>query len=87
MLLYWLTLAVAAAVVLVLAGYLIAVATALVKARNNVSRLADGLERVARHTAPLEEKTAAVGGALEDIAAGFEQVDRDLGSAAEAFGE
>src|SRR5262245_9806076 len=51
-----LTLVTVAAVVLVLAGYLIAIAWALLDARRSVAAIADGLEAVAGHTSPLGEK-------------------------------
>jgi hypothetical protein len=85
MILYWLTLAVVAAVVLALAGYLIAIAWALIQAKRNVAGLADGLEAIAGHTAPLGEKVDAIGGALTTLVEGFGAVDRNLEGAAEAF--
>lgn len=85
MLLYWLTLATVAAVVVALAGYLIAIAWALARARANVRKIADGLETIAGHTAPLREKIEAIGGAVGRLADGFGQVDAHLGGAAEAF--
>lgn len=85
MVLFWLTLAVVAAIVLALAGYLIAIARALAKARANVRRIADGLEAIAGHTEPLEEKIGRIGGAIGGIVDGFGHIDANLGRAAEAF--
>lgn len=85
MILYWLTLAVVAAVVLALAGYLIAIAWALIQAKRNVAALADGLEAIAGHTAPLEEKVVTIAGTLGALVEGFGKVDDNLASAAEAF--
>lgn len=78
MLLYWLTLGVAAAVVVVLAGYLIAIAVQLWRARRNVALLADALETVGERTAPLPEKVQAIAGALGRIDDGFGSVGRQL---------
>lgn len=85
MIVYWLTLAVIAAIVLALAGYLIATALALLQARNNVARLADGLEAVAGHTAPLADRVGTIDGALRQIAAEFGAVEANLTGAADAF--
>lgn len=85
MLIYWLTLGVVAAVVLALAGYLIAIAWALIKAKSNVKKIADGLEAIAGHTEPLAEKIGTIGGAVGRLADGFGEIDRNLGRAAEAF--
>ncbi|CAN5372162.1 hypothetical protein BH23GEM4_BH23GEM4_02770 [soil metagenome] len=85
MFLPWLTLIVALAIVLVLAGYLIAVAWALLQAKGNVARLGDGLEAIAGHTEPLTERITTIDGALRDVATGFAAVERHLGGAAGAF--
>lgn len=85
MLLYWLTVAVVAAVVLALAGYLVAIAAALWSARRNVAELADELERIADHTAPLAGEIGEVAAALERIEDGFAEADRRL-SVADALG-
>lgn len=87
MILYWLTLAVVAAIVVILVVYLVAIALALNNARKNVAALADGLEAVAGHTEPLAEKVQAVDQALTGARIGFEAVDRELSRAAEAFEE
>lgn len=80
-----LTLVIAALVVLALAGYLIAVAVVLVDARRNVAGIADALEAVARHTAPLEQQLVTINGALSALADGLETADRHLGRAATVF--
>lgn len=85
MILYWATLGVVAAIVLVLVVYLVAIAAALNKARKNVAALADGLEAVAGHTEPLAEKIGTIDQALEGSRMGFEAVDRHLDRAGEAF--
>lgn len=86
MLLYWLTLAVVGAVILVLAGYLVAIAYMLVQAKRNVARIADALEEIAVLTEPLEGGVGAVAGALETIEDGFASVDAKMDDAARAFG-
>lgn len=86
MLIYWLTLAVAGAVVLVLAGYLIAIAVMLIQARRNVAQIADALEEIAVLTEPLPGGVETIAGALEGIEEGFGRVDSRLGDAARAFG-
>lgn len=86
MVLYWLTLGVVLAIILALAGYLIAIAWALARARANVSKLADGLEAIAEHTDPLAEDLGVVGGAVRRLADGFGEVDRHLGEVSAALG-
>ena len=53
-----LTLVTVALVVLALAGYLIAIAWALLDTRKSVAAIADGLEAVRSHTAPLPETSS-----------------------------
>lgn len=86
MLLYWLTIAVAGAVVLVLVGYLIVVAYALLQAKRNVAAIADALEEIAELTDPLDEKVGTVAGALEAAEEEFAAVDSRMDDAARAFG-
>lgn len=85
MILYWLTLAVLLLVVLVVAGYLIAIAVALLKAKRNVARLADGFEAVVDHTVPLEDRIGTIAAVLGGIDDDFHAADRHLSRAAEAF--
>lgn len=85
MILYWATLAVVAVVVLALAGYLIAVAVALIRARSNVSDLADGLEAVADATAVLDDRIRSINEAMGPVATSFRAVDEDLDDAAAIF--
>ncbi len=80
-----LTLITVALVVLALAGYLIAIAWALLKARRSVAAIADGLEAVVRTTQPLPEKLATINGALGALLDGFRAADRHLGRAATVF--
>lgn len=80
-----LTLVLVAVVVLGLATYLIAVAVALLSARRDVAHIADALEAVAGHTAPLEEKLVTINGALSALSGGLEAADTHLGRGARAF--
>jgi len=68
MLLIWLTAIVAAAIVLVLVGFLIATGIALTQTRREVAGIADALERVATETAPLDDKIARVDAAMGQLA-------------------
>lgn len=85
MILYWTTLAVVLAVVLALAGFLIAIAWELIRAKRNVADLADGLEAVAGHTEPLEGKIDAIAGALTRLVEDFEAADEHLAGVARTF--
>lgn len=80
-----LTLITVALVVVALAGYLIAIAWALFQAKRSVAAIADGLEAVAGHTAPLEQKLTTINGALVQLLAGLRVADRHLGRAATVF--
>ena len=80
-----LTLVTVALVVLALAGYLIAIAWALIDARRSVAAIADGLEAVRGHTQPLPEKLATINGALTELLAALGAADRQLGRAATVF--
>ncbi len=80
-----LTLVVVALVVVALAGYLIAIAWALVQARRSVAAIADGLEIVAGHTGPLPERLTTINGALVQLLAGLQAADRHLGRVATVF--
>jgi hypothetical protein len=81
-----LTLITVALVVLVLAGYLIAVAWALIDTRRSVAAIADGLELVRDHTAPLPEKLTTVNGALGALLGGLEAANGHLDRAGVVFG-
>ena len=80
-----LTLITVALVVLVLAGYLIAIAWALVNAKRSVAAIADGLEAVAGHTQPLPERLTTINGALSQLLIGLQAADRHLGRVATVF--
>lgn len=80
-----LTVITAAVVVLALAGYLIAIAWALLDTRRSVAAIADGLEAVRDHTGPLPEKLSAINGALGLLLRRLGDADRHLGRAATVF--
>jgi len=80
-----LTLVAIGLVVLALAGYLIAIAVALLGARKNVIAIADGLEAVAENTRPLPEKLTTINGALVSLLGGLKAADSHLGRAATVF--
>jgi hypothetical protein len=80
-----LTLITVALVVLALAGYLIAIAWALVNAKRSVAAIADGLEAVAGHTQPLPDRLTTINGALTQLLTGLQAADRHLGRVATVF--
>lgn len=80
-----LTLITVGLVVAALAGYLIAVAWALRDASRSVAAIADGLEAVQRHTAPVGAKLGTINGALSTLAGGLNAVDGHLGAAVRVF--
>jgi hypothetical protein len=80
-----LTLVTVALVVVALAGYLIAIAWALVRARRSVAAIADGLEAVAGHTRPVPEKLTAINSALSQLLTGLQAADGQLGRVARVF--
>jgi hypothetical protein len=81
-----LTLITVAVVVLALAGYLIAIAWALLDTRRSVAAIADGLEVVRDHTAPLPEKLTTINGALGALLGGLETAEDHLDRAGVVFG-
>jgi hypothetical protein len=80
-----LTVFTAFAVVVALAGYLIAIAWALNDARKSVAGIADGLEAVQGHTAPLGGKLTAINGGLVVLLAGLQSANGHLARAARVF--
>ncbi len=77
-LLLYLTLAVAAAVVLVLVAYLLGIIVALWGARNSLARLAGGLVAVRDNTQPLGDHVRAINGGLSALLTGLLAVNGDL---------
>jgi len=80
-----LTLITIALVVVALAGYLILIVVQLTAARRSIAAIADGLEAVAGHTAPLPEKLKTINGALVQLLTGLQAADRHLGRVATVF--
>ena len=72
------TLVLAAAIVLVLAVYLIGVAVQLYRASQHLAMLASGLIQVKKNAAPLEERLTTIAGALSALRSEFERVDGNL---------
>jgi hypothetical protein len=83
------TLAVATAVILVLAVYLVAIAYYLYRTggspRSHLAQLAGGLVAVRQNAAPLEQKMAAVAKALAALRAELQAVDEYLAEAAQTL--
>ena len=77
-LLLYLTLAVTAAVVLVLVVYLIGIIIALWGARNSLAKLAGGLVAIRDNTQPLGEHVQAVNGGLSMLLSGLLAVNGDF---------
>ncbi|MEO5770681.1 MAG: hypothetical protein ABIQ29_01290 [Burkholderiaceae bacterium] len=77
-LLLYATLAVTAAVVLVLVIYLLGIIVALWGAKRSLSRLAGGLIAIRDHTAPLGDKLGAINGGLTALLTGLLGVNADL---------
>jgi len=82
------TLALATAIVLVLAGYLVAIAWYLYRAgggpRSELARLAEGLSVVARHVKPLGQRMATTAGALAALRDELAAVEKNLARTAQA---
>ena len=72
-------------VVVALAGYLIAIVWQLIAAKRSIAAIADGLEAVAGHTAPLPERLTTINGALVQLLTGLQAADRHLGRVATVF--
>jgi hypothetical protein len=81
------TLALAAAIVLVLASYLIGVAVRLYQTSRHLAELAAGLVQVRTNAGPLEQRLATISGALSALADELERVDTNLKATGEALGE
>ena len=77
-LLLYTTLAVTAAVVLVLVAYLLGIIIALAGAKRSLSKLAAGLVAIRDHSQPLGDKIGAVNGGLTALLSGLLGVNDDL---------
>ena len=76
--LLYLTLAVTAAVVLVLVAYLLGIIVALWGAKRSLAQLAGGLMAVRDNTQPLGEHVRAINGGLTALLTGLLAVNGDL---------
>lgn len=74
-----------ALVVLALAGYLIAIAWALMKAKRSVAAIADGLEAVAAQTRALPDKLSTINAALSQLLTGLRAADQQMSRIASVF--
>ena len=81
-----LTLATVAVVVLVLVAYLLLVLRELRAALVSVAAIADGLEAVQRHTAPLPEHLTTINGGLSALLQGLRAADGHLAGVASLLG-
>ena len=77
-LLLYTTLAVTAAVVLVLVVYLLGIIVALAGAKRSLAKLAAGLVAIRDHSQPLGDKIGAVNGGLTALLNGLLGVNDDL---------
>ena len=77
-LLLYASLAVTAAVVLVLVVYLVGIIVALWGAKRSLAKLAGGLVAIRDHTAPLGDKVGAINGGLSTLLQGLLGVNGDL---------
>ena len=77
-LLLYTTLAVTAAVVLVLVAYLLGIIIALADAKRSLAKLAAGLVAIRDHSQPLGDKIGAVNGGLTALLSGLLGVNDDL---------
>ena len=73
-----LTLGLVAVVVVVLAGHLILIAAALIRANRNLTKLVGGLEAIRDNTAPLGADLTAINGAAVALRDGLLAVDEHL---------
>ncbi len=73
-----LTLGVVGVVVVVLAGHLILIAAALIRANRNLAKLVGGLEAIRDNTAPLGADLTAINGAAVALRDGLVAVDEHL---------
>ena len=73
-----LTLGLVAVVVVVLAGHLILIAAAQIRANRNLGRLVGGLEAIRDNTAPLGADLTAINGAAVALRDGLLAVDEHL---------
>jgi hypothetical protein len=76
--LIWLTIVALALVIVVVAGYLLAIIASLRRANRDLWRLAEGLEAIEANTRPLAQHLSAINGATRQLLGGLKQVDEHL---------
>ena len=77
-LLIWLTLLVVGAIVVVLASYLILIATALIRANRNLTKLVSGLQAIRDNTTPLAQDLSTINNAAGTLQGRLKAVDEHL---------
>jgi hypothetical protein len=82
----YITLAVVLIVVVALVYYLVSITIALRNAGRNLYQLADGLNTVVTHTAPLETQLGTINGALGQLLSGLVSVNGHLAAVARVLG-
>jgi hypothetical protein len=85
-LLTYITIAVVLIVVLALVYYLVNIIIALRAAGRNLYQLADGLDAIVGHTAPLKGKLDTINGALGQLLSGLLSVNGHLAAVARLLG-
>ncbi len=73
-----LTLGLVSVIVVVLAGHLILIAAALIRANRNLAKLVGGLEAIRENTAPLGADLTTINGAAVALRDGLVAVDEHL---------
>ncbi len=73
-----LTLGLVSVIVVLLAGHLILIAAALIRANRNLAKLVGGLEAIRDNTAPLGADLTAINGAAVALRDGLVAVDEHL---------
>lgn len=76
------SLAIVLVVVLALVVYLLGIIMALRRASDNLYQLAGGLEAIVHDTQPLPGKLSTINGALGQLLAGLQSVDKHLAAVA-----
>lgn len=76
--LIWLTIVALAVVIVVIAGYLLAIIASLRRAARDLWQLAEGLEAVEANTRPLAQHLSAINGAAGQVLGGLKQADEHL---------
>ncbi|MDR7482231.1 MAG: hypothetical protein QN203_06945 [Armatimonadota bacterium] len=76
--LIWLTIVTLASVVVVVAGYLLAIIASLRRTSRHLWQLAEGLEAIEANTRPLTQHLSAINRAAGQLLGGLRQIDEHL---------